>query len=170
MRCCQCVILQFTMPPLRDTMSKVRIHWVTGMCTTTGVPGPRATLPPHSDPHTLTRPPSLTPSPSHLGLVKRIVELGEQIRHSPQSLHDMKFRPNAKSETAVARYASERAETGSRRRGLQRSIGRSERGPDGSNPGRPAGESNPIAWPKPEARHRSRASWKMHARIDSRQQ
>jgi hypothetical protein len=127
-------------------------------------------VPPHSDPHTLTRPPSLTPSPSHLGLVKRIVELGEKIRHSPQSLHDMKFRPNAKSETAVARYASERAETGSRRRGLQRSIGRSERGPDGSNPGRPAGESNPIAWPKPEARHRSRASWKMHARIDSRQQ
>ena len=36
-----------------------------------------------------------------------------------------------------------------------------ERGPDGSNPGRPAGESNPIAWPKPEARHRSRACFQM---------
>ena len=31
-----------------------------------------------------------------------------------------------------------------------------ERGPDGSNADRPAGESNPIAWPKPEARHQSR--------------
>ena len=40
-----------------------------------------------------------------------------------------------------------------------------EIGPDGSSPGRPAEESNLIAWPKPEARHRSRACVQIH--IDS---
>ena len=51
--------------------------------------------------------------------------------------------------------------------GVQRPLRGFERGPDGSNSGRPTGESNPIAWPKPEARHRSRASFQMHACIDS---
>ena len=63
--------------------------------------------------------------------------------------------------TTCTRQASERAEKGSRRRGLQRRLRGLDRGPDGSSAGRPAGESNPIAWSKPEARHRSRACFQM---------
>eukprot|EP00325_Prymnesiales_sp_UTEX-LB-985_P020285 CAMPEP_0174755482 /NCGR_PEP_ID=MMETSP1094-20130205/106266_1 /TAXON_ID=156173 /ORGANISM="Chrysochromulina brevifilum, Strain UTEX LB 985" /LENGTH=112 /DNA_ID=CAMNT_0015961371 /DNA_START=688 /DNA_END=1026 /DNA_ORIENTATION=+ len=52
--------------------------------------------------------------------------------------------------------------------GAQRPLRAFEGGPDGSSSGRPAGDSNPIAWPKPEARYGLRASFQIHARIDSR--
>ena len=71
-------------------------------------------------------------------------------------MFDSKFITNSKPETTGARQASERAEKEPRRRGPRRSLRRFERGSDGLSPGWPAGESNPIAWLKPEARHRSR--------------
>ena len=75
--------------------------------------------------------------------------------------------PNYDLETARRAQRVRGVEMGPRRRGLQRPWRGFERGPDGSNSDRPTGESNPIAWPKPEARHRSRASFQVHVCIDS---
>ena len=43
---------------------------------------------------------------------------------------------------------------GMRARWLWRHSEGSRKGPSSSNPARPTGESNPVAWPPPEARHR----------------
>jgi hypothetical protein len=43
---------------------------------------------------------------------------------------------------------------GMRARWLWRHSEGSREGPMSSNPARPTGESNPVAWPQPEARHR----------------
>ena len=43
---------------------------------------------------------------------------------------------------------------GMQARWLWRHSEGSREGPMNSNPARPTGESNPVAWPQPEARHR----------------
>ena len=64
---CTNVLLDSSPYPLHDSMSKVHKCSVQWVCTTTGAPGPYPDpRHPHSDPYTLTRSPSLTPSPSRL--------------------------------------------------------------------------------------------------------
>ena len=115
----------------------------------------------------LYRSPSPPATCTHLAHSTKDVELVDLVPVDP--IIAAVLEPHQENQTCddVHTTGVRRAEKGSSWRGLRRSLRGFERDPDGSNAGRPAGESNPIAWPKPEARYRSRAAIQLQAHSDS---